>query len=86
MKRLNLDKHIKKHEHYAHLADNELGYIGYEIQKYIDWSDNISIEDVAGDGLCVSDGEIGLAPLNIVIEIIEEKGVLSEHDYNSNKI
>ena len=86
MKRLNIDKHLKKHKHYAQLANNELGYIGCEIQKYIDWSDNISIEDVAGDGLCVSDGEVGLVPLNIAIEIIEEKGVLSEHDYNLNKI
>ena len=54
MKRLNLDKHLKKHEHYAQLADNGLGHIGCEIQKYIDWNDNISIEDVPGGGLCVS--------------------------------
>ena len=86
MRKLNLDKHLKKHEHYAQLADNELGYIGCEIRKYIDWSGNISVEDVSGDGLCVSDGEIGLVPLNTVIEIIEEKGVLSEHDYSLNKI
>ena len=86
MKRLNLDKHLKKHKRYAQLANNELGYIGCEIQKHIDWNDSISIVDVARDGLCVSDGEIGLVPLNIVIEIIEEKGVLNKHYYDLNKI
>ena len=86
MKRLNFDTRINRYSRYALLAHGELGHIGHEIQKYIDWNDNVSVEDVPGDGLCLSDGEIGLVPLNIVIEIIKEKGVLSEHDYNSNKI
>lgn len=82
MRKLNLDKHLKKHKRYAQLANNELGHIGCEIQKHIDWNGSISIEDVAGDSLCVSDGNKGLVPLDKVIEIIEEKGALSEHDYN----
>ena len=31
MKRLNLDEHLKKHEHYATLARTELDHIGREI-------------------------------------------------------
>ena len=86
MKRLNLDEHIKKHSHYATLAWVELSVIDREIKMYVDWNDNISIEDVPGDGLCVSDGNEGLVPLDKVIEIINKEGTLSEHDYNLNKI
>lgn len=77
---------LGKHKNYATLAWVELSVIVREIKMYVDWNDNISIEDVPGDGLCVSDSNEGLVPLDKVIEIIEEKGALSEHDYNSNKI
>ena len=85
MKRLNIYKHLKKHKHYATLARAELDHIGREIQKYIDWDNDITIEEDP-IGFWVSNAVEELVPLYTVIEIIEEKGVLSEHDYNSNKI
>ena len=85
MRRLNLDKHLKKHKRYARLARTELDHIGREIQKYIDWDNDITIEEDYR-GLWVSNAVEELVPLYTVIEIIEEKGALSEADFNLNEL
>ena len=87
MRRLNLDKHLKKHEHYAQLADNELGHIGCEIQKHIDWDQEVGYCYAPGDGVCI-EIDAHLCPATRFFELMEFIGndMIDEKTYLSNCI